>query len=552
MNAPLFRTHVIVDWSARATPSPARPGHDAIWIGICRDGDSAEPEYHRTRAGAVQRLADLLSEELAAGRRVLVGFDFPFGYPEGVAQRLTGRAEAVAVWDWLAAAVQDGPDNANNRFAVAEAINRHYDGIGPCWGRPATWHHPDLPETARERHGADHPPPRRRADARARAEAGARAHSVWQMAYAGSVGSQALLGIAALGRLRADRRLAGRICAWPIERGLADPGTPVVLAEVYPSLIARAIEARRAPGEIKDRAQVRVLSAALSALDARGGLDELLRGPADLTAGDRQIIEREESWMLGLGQIGRLETALDAVMPVAPDVSRPGATPRRAAASQSGDGPVLRGAAPLRYMRDPAEIYRLSFDTVRAESRLDHLPDALTEVAVRLVHACGMPEITARLAWSEDVAPVARAALRGGAPVLCDCQAVASMVIRDRLPAANEVVCTLGDAAVPGLARDLGNTRSAAAVELWRDRLDGAVVAIGNAPTALFHLLELLDAGWPRPAAILGFPVGFVGAAESKAELAARPRGVPFLTLRGRRGGSAMAAAAVNALAGEP
>ena len=215
----------------------------------------------------------------------------------------------------------------------------------------------------------------------------------------------------------------------------------------------------------------------------------------------------------------------------------------------SGSGPD--GPA-LRYVRDPAEIYRLSFETVRAEARLDHLPSALAEVAVRLVHACGMPEITARLAWSDDVAPAARAALRVGAPVLCDCQAVASMVIRDRLPAGNAVVCTLGDPGVPELAHGIENTRSAAAVELWRDRLEGAVVAIGNAPTALFHLLELLDDGWPRPAAILGFPVGFVGAAEAKAELAARPRGVPFLTLRGRRGGSAMAAAAVNALAGEP
>lgn len=212
----------------------------------------------------------------------------------------------------------------------------------------------------------------------------------------------------------------------------------------------------------------------------------------------------------------------------------------------SGSGPD--GPA-LRYVRDPAEIYRLSFETVRAEARLDHLPPALAEVAVRLVHACGMPEITSRLAWSEDVAEAARAALAAGAPVLCDCRAVAAMVIRDRLPAGNDVLCTLGEPGVVERACAIGNTRSAAAVELWRDRLEGAVLAIGNAPTALFHLLELLDEGWPRPAAILAFPVGFVGAAESKAELAARPRGVPFLTLRGRRGGSAMAAAAINALA---
>ncbi len=204
----------------------------------------------------------------------------------------------------------------------------------------------------------------------------------------------------------------------------------------------------------------------------------------------------------------------------------------------------------LRYERDPAEIYRQSFQIVERESRLDHLPDDLQPVAVRLVHACGMPEITARLAWSGGIVASAVAALRAGAPVLCDCEAVAAMVIRRLLPADNRVICTLNDPTVPDLARETGNTRSAAAVELWDQDLSGAVVAIGNAPTALFHLLERIDDGAPCPAAFLGFPVGFVGAAESKAELASDPRGAPFLTLRGRRGGSAMAAAAVNALAG--
>lgn len=203
----------------------------------------------------------------------------------------------------------------------------------------------------------------------------------------------------------------------------------------------------------------------------------------------------------------------------------------------------------LRYERDPAEIYRQSFAIVEAEAKLDHLPEALRPVAIRLVHACGMPEITARLAWSEDVAARGGEALGAGAPILCDCEAVASGVVRARLPAGNAVLCTLRDAGVPEMAARLGTTRSAAAVELWRPHLAGAVVAVGNAPTVLFHLLEGLDRGWPAPAAILGFPVGFVGAAESKAELARAPRGAAYLTLRGRRGGSAMAAAAVNALA---
>ena len=201
------------------------------------------------------------------------------------------------------------------------------------------------------------------------------------------------------------------------------------------------------------------------------------------------------------------------------------------------------------YERDPAAIYAQSFATVRAEARLDRFPADLQGLIIRLVHACGMVEVADRLAFSPGAGRAGRAALAAGAPILCDCEMVAAGIIRRQLPAQNPVIVTLGDPAVPGLAAGIGNTRSAAAVELWRDRIGGAVVAIGNAPTALFHLLELLDQGWPRPALILGFPVGFVGAAEAKAELAADPRGTPFVALRGRKGGSAMAAAAVNALA---
>jgi precorrin-8X/cobalt-precorrin-8 methylmutase len=201
------------------------------------------------------------------------------------------------------------------------------------------------------------------------------------------------------------------------------------------------------------------------------------------------------------------------------------------------------------YEKDPAAIYAASFATVRAEARLDRFAADLQPLVIRLIHACGMVEIADRLAFSPDVVAAGRAALAAGAPVLCDCEMVAAGIIRRQLPAGNAVIVTLNDPAVPELAARLGTTRSAAAVDLWRDNLAGAVVAIGNAPTALFHLLERLDGGWPRPAAILGFPVGFVGAAESKAELAANPRGTPFVALKGRRGGSAIASAAVNALA---
>ena len=201
------------------------------------------------------------------------------------------------------------------------------------------------------------------------------------------------------------------------------------------------------------------------------------------------------------------------------------------------------------YEKDPKAIYAQSFATVRAEARLDRFAPAMQPLVTRLIHSCGMIEIADRLAFSPDAAAVGHAALAAGAPVLCDCEMVGAGIIRRYLPAQNEVIVTLNDPSVPAHAADIGNTRSAAAVELWKDHIEGAVVAIGNAPTALFHLLELLDAGWPKPAVILGFPVGFIGAAESKAELASNPRGCAFVALRGRRGGSAMASAAVNALA---
>lgn len=203
------------------------------------------------------------------------------------------------------------------------------------------------------------------------------------------------------------------------------------------------------------------------------------------------------------------------------------------------------------YEKDGAEIYRRSFAIIRAESRLDGLPQDVAQVAVRMIHACGMTDLVRDLAYSPSVVADARAALRAGAPILCDVSMVASGVTRKRLPADNEVLCTLTDPAVPDLAAKLGTTRSAAAMELWRNHLDGAVVAVGNAPTSLFRLLEMIEAGAPRPAAVIGVPVGFVGAAESKDALAANPSGLEYLAVRGRRGGSAMAAAAVNAIASE-
>jgi precorrin-8X/cobalt-precorrin-8 methylmutase len=206
--------------------------------------------------------------------------------------------------------------------------------------------------------------------------------------------------------------------------------------------------------------------------------------------------------------------------------------------------------APYDYIRDGAEIYRRSFATIRSEADLARFTPEEARVAVRVIHACGMVEVAAELVFSSDFTEAARAALLAGKPILCDSKMVTNGITRARLPAENPVVCTLTEPEVAGLAEMIGNTRTAAAMELWGDRLDGAVVAIGNAPTALFHLFEMLDAGAPVPAAIIGMPVGFVGAAESKEALAEDGR-VPFLTVHGRKGGSAMAVAAVNALASE-
>jgi precorrin-8X/cobalt-precorrin-8 methylmutase len=203
------------------------------------------------------------------------------------------------------------------------------------------------------------------------------------------------------------------------------------------------------------------------------------------------------------------------------------------------------------YERDGAEIYRQSFATIRAEADLAGLSPEEAQVAVRMIHSCGMVDLTRDLAFPPGVILKARAALLAGAPILCDVQMVASGVTRSRLPADNEVVCTLSDPAVPALARELGTTRTAAAVELWGDRVDGAVVAIGNAPTALFHLLDHLRASPWRPAAILGIPVGFVGAAESKQALADNELGLDHVIVHGRRGGSAITCGALNAIASE-
>lgn len=305
---PVFDTHVVVDWSARSKPSPRRPSADAIWWAAVCGRRAQEPQYARTRREAVERLGAFVAGELDAGRRVLAGFDFPFGYPAGVAKRLTGDASALKLWEWLAERIEDGSDNANNRYAVATRMARHWPGTGPFWGRPRQWDLPEIPTREKDRaRRADCPPERRIAD---RCAAGAK--TVWQLAYAGSVGSQVLLGLPALQRLLDDPRIAGRGAVWPFQTGLRPAGAsdaPLVVAEIYPSLLRGQVHRCRREEEILDRAQVRVNAAAFARLDGRERLAPLFAGPSGLAPEERRLVECEEAWILGLGHENALGAA---------------------------------------------------------------------------------------------------------------------------------------------------------------------------------------------------------------------------------------------------
>jgi precorrin-8X/cobalt-precorrin-8 methylmutase len=535
----LFDSYLMVDWSAAATP---KRGPDSIWIARLdrREGGgfmAAEPENPPTRAVAAERIAASLSAALAEGRSVLAGFDFPLGYPAGFAARLGLVGPPWrALWCELAGLLADDSANRNNRFALAADLNRRISGEAyPFWGRPAAQSLPELDPRHHRRHPENGLAERRLVERRART-----AQTVWKLTGAGSVGSQALTGIPVLEKLR--REFDGDLSVWPYETGLTAPvrRPGITLAEIYPSLFAIAPE----PGEVKDAAQVRTAARRFAEMDDAGTLPALFAGDPALSAEERRLVEAEEGWVLGVtGPIGR-------ATPPRPTLSHEGRGLTAEPSPLVGEGWVRGAPARPSYLKDPAAIYAESFAIARRETDLSRLPAGLRGLAMRLVHAVADPAVVDDLVWSEGAAEAGRTALAAGAPILVDVEMVAYGITKARLPAQNAVFCALNDAFVPDLARKLGTTRSAAAVELWRDRLDGAVVAIGNAPTALFHLLEMIAREGQKPALILGFPVGFVGAAESKAALAANRLGLAYVALKGRRGGSALAAAAINALAG--
>ncbi len=496
-------------------------GKNSIWACLAEQDEAGVKllwlDNFPTRSSFMQRFEHVVEETLATDRRLLAGFDFAFGYPTGTAERVAVDPHWQALWQAIAAEVQDGDDNANNRFEVAARWNRDYfPDAARFWGRPQglvlETLMPTRPPAATARPFAF-----RMSEQHAKG-----AKSVWQMAYAGSVGSQTLLGIARLSRFLDQHPARDKMAVWPFETGFSTGfAHSVVLAEIYPSLF----EVELNGGDVKDAAQVRHVAQRFAQFDADGVLGVLFARPAKLSDAEVGVALTEEGWVLGIGHEDLTSTA------------------------QAGgeSGAVV---APLDYVRDPAEIYRQSFETIRREAHLDRFPQAMQPLVIRLIHASGMVDLADDIVFSDGAFEAGAQALANGAKIFCDAEMVHHGIIRRLLPAENEVVCLLNDVRVRPLAAWNQNTRSAAQVDLWRPQMEGAVIAIGNAPTALFRLLELLDQGAVKPALILGFPVGFVGAAESKAELAANSRGVPFIAVQGRRGGSAMAAAAVNALAG--
>jgi precorrin-8X/cobalt-precorrin-8 methylmutase len=547
----MFDSFVIVDWSAASQP---KMGRDSIWIcAVDRDGAERLVENPRTRHSAKHLLGELLSDATARGERVLLGFDFPFGYPAGFAHRLglNGAPPWRAVWDEIAARLKDADNNNNDRFTVAAEFNRRVSNRAfPFWGCPVRFTHDFLGPKHHNGHAADGLAEKRLID---RWMVGAQ--PCWKLAYTGSVGSQSLTGIPVVRALRDDPGWAQSARIWPFETGLDVPNAAqIVFGEVWPSWWRRDIRGDYGPPN--DKAQVRTVAGIFAAADRAGALPMWFAGDPTLSQEQRRIVETEEAWTLGV-TAPRLRPSVTAPHPPSAPPRAPSPRKRgeglKAAALQSSPSPRVRGeeqnSPRYNYLRDPAAIYRASFAAIRGEADFGRFPAALRPLALRLAHAAGDIAILQDLVWSRGAMQAGRRALAAGMPILVDAEMVVAGIIRDRLPAQNRIICSLREAEVAKLAAAQRTTRSAAAIELWRPHLKGAIVAIGNAPTALFRLLEMLAEGAERPALVLGFPVGFIGAAEAKEALTGFGGGLGYIALKGRRGGSALAAAAVNALA---
>jgi precorrin-8X/cobalt-precorrin-8 methylmutase len=540
----LFDHYLIVDWSAANQP---KKGRDSIWI--CHRGPEGERcDNPPTRREARMLLAKRLAVAVSRNERVLVGFDFPFGYPAGFAARLrlTGTPWR-AVWAEIVRLTNDRADNENNRFSVATALNERVSGSAfPFWGCPPRKAGAFLRPKHHGRHDGDGLAEKRLIDTWM-----VGAQPCWKLLGAGSVGSQVLTGIPVVHALRFDRRWADRAMIWPFETGLRTPTKArIVFAEVWPSWW-KWQQTRRA-GEIADKAQVRHVARLFAVRDRAGMLDGLFIGARSLGPAQRRVVETEEAWTLGVTAPRRPRASRRPQPGLSTASTRLRRPDRNDDQGRHFEARSDEAISPLYdYQRDPAAIYQRSFALVRQEADLARFPASLRPLAVRLAHAAGDTAILADLAWSRGAAAAGRRALEAGAAILVDSEMTAAGISRVRLPAANPVICMLLDPGVAQIAAAQATTRSAAAVELWRPHLVGAVVVIGNAPTALFRLLELIAAGGDLPALVLGFPVGFVGAAEAKAALVGFGRGLRYVTLQGRRGGSALAAAAVNALCGE-
>jgi len=505
----LFDSYVMVDWSAAATP---KTGADSIWYCVVerRGGKLVETCLNNpnTREAAMQELADHLSDLGARGQKVLVGCDFAFGYPRDFAPSL-GLNDWAGVWKMLSALIKDGADNHNNRFEVAAGLNQKISATaGPFWGCPKAKQNAFLESKKPFLNPLTN-------EMRLCEQRISGVKPVWQLLGTGCVGSQTLMGIARLEQLRRHPWLEDQIKVWPFETGLsADNLGEITLAEIYPSQIKV-----QSLGDLpKDAIQVRTLARHYGELDQIGDLGALFCGDPTLTAQEREIVVREEGWVLGVGK-NEKDQALEWLNS---------------------------------YLRAPNDIYHKSQEIIEQDIDVSGFDADMQDVAVRMIHACGDVDVGVDIAYSPKAATRGRDALAAGCPILVDVEMVSHGIIRKRLAHHNSVVCTLNDARTPAKSEELGTTRSAAALEFWGDWLEGSIVVIGNAPTALFHLIQgILDGHFAKPALIIACPVGFVGAMESKETLIALADDldIPYITLRGRRGGSAIAASALNALA---